>query len=1012
MAHLYKENIVSGEVKKSLGRFVIDIETNNLLSNMLDYSSLPYKLNNDARLWCIVVRDVDTDDVKELVSENGSSITKDDLQRILSDCSELIGHNAIKFDLLALKLFGVLDYDIGYLDQSDKLFGKDIKVTDTLVRSRLLNPDRKGGHSLGAWGKVLGDFKGDFHDFSKYSESMLEYCIQDTKVTSLIFDKLEKEYQGYIGWKKAEKMENKLADIAIRRETYGFWFDKEKAIACVEDLTVKMQELSDNVNPLLPPKPMTKGALNKYTPPVKQINKDGSVSAIMAKFAIRHDAIIEDELFIYKGMAREIPFTEPLETHEVADISDLDHVKSYLIELGWRPIEMKVRDLTKDSKKQSISYEKRVETLDRWLAQTFDEGKYKEVRLRDLDMGMKVTKEDVRKKLLPKLEKDFPVRVPTSPCVRVGVEKELCPNLTKLGDKVAFANDFVLYQTYKHRKSSIAGGKLDDVDYEDEYPDTGYLSMYREEDERVSTPAIEIGAGCVVRDSELITFKGVKKVVDIEVGDEVLTHEGVYEKVTDLINNGIKPVYKITLENNLSLTCTDNHPFMTECSGWIRLRDLDIEKHQILFYGEVERWGQHKRFKNYSVSSWGKVLNKYGKEIKPMSDSKDLAVFVDLYNGEGEKNRISLGKLVCEIFKGDCLEGLEVRHLDGNVYNNNIQNLKFGTSKENSQDALKHRYSMKKRRNTAEIVTDEQVVEIRDYYEKNGYNRGDDEKLAEKYGVSRKYINEIRRYKRRIITPPYQEIYHDSAIKSIEYVGEQPTYDITVKKDHSYVVNGMVTHNTSRYRHISIANIPRVTSVYGEELRSLFGCGKGMYQFGFDFSSLEARIQGHYVLPFNGEELAVSLLAEKPNDLHSINARKLGMDRGDAKAIAYMLIYGGSSKKAKTMLGISQEEADALVENFWEEVKPLKDLKEALTAAWEKRGKTNIVAVDGRKINIRSQHSLINFLFQSGGVICAKYSTVFLYKLLEEQGYKCNPFEHEVIDMSSMIEYHKSCGFA
>ena len=712
MAHLYKEMQVSDEVKKSLGRFVIDIETNNLLSNMLDYSSLPYKLNSDARLWCIVVRDVDTDDVKEIVSENGSSITKDDLQRILSDCSELIGHNAIKFDLLALKLFGVLDYDIGYLDQSDKLFGKEIKVTDTLLRSRLLNPDRKGGHSLGAWGKVLGDFKGDFHDFSKFTPEMLSYCIQDTKVTSLIFDKLEKEYQGYIGWKKAEKMENKLADIAVRRETYGFWFDKEKAIACVEDLTEKMKELSDNVNPLLPPKPMTKGTLKKYTPPIKQINKDGSVSAIMAKFAIRHDAIIEDELFIYKGMAREIPFTEPLETHEVADISDLDHVKSYLIELGWRPMEMKIRDLTKDSKKQSISYEKRVETLDRWLAQTFDEGKYKDVRLRDLDMGMKVTKEEVRKKLLPKLEKDFPVRVPTSPCVRVGVEKELCPNLTKLGDKVAFANDFVLYQTYKHRKSSIAGGKLDDVDYEDEYPDTGYLSMYREEDERVSTPAIEIGAG------------------------------------------------------------------------------------------------------------------------------------------------------------------------------------------------------------------------------------------------------------------------------------------------------------TQRYRHISIANIPRVTSVYGEELRSLFGCGKGMYQFGFDFSSLEARIQGHYVLPFNGEELAVSLLAEKPNDLHSINARKLGMDRGDAKAIAYMLIYGGSSKKAKTMLGITQEEADALVENFWEEVKPLKDLKEALTAAWEKRGKTNIVAVDGRKINIRSQHSLINFLFQSGGVICAKYSTVFLYKLLEEQGYKCNPFEHEVIDMSSMIEYHDECQLA
>lgn len=692
---------------ESKGRFVIDIETNDLLQNMLDYSSLPYKLKSDARLWCVVVRDIDTDEVREVVSESGGTITLNDLERILDGCKELVGHNAIKFDMLTLKLFGVLDYDIGYLHKPDKLFGKDIKITDTLVRSRLLNPDRKGGHSLGAWGKVLGDFKGDFTDFSKYSDSMLLYCQQDTQITKLIFEKLEKEYQGYIGWKKAEKLENKLADIAVRRENYGFWFDKEKAIECVEDLTEKMQVLSDNVNPLLPPKPMNKTKLKQFTPPKVQTKKDGSLSSHMINFANKHGAIIEDDLFIYKGMARQIPFTEPLETHEVADISDLDHVKMYLIELGWKPSEMKVRDLTKDSKKQSISYEKRVETLDRWLTQTFDEGKYKDVRLRELDMGKDKAK--IRAKLLPKLEKDMPVRVPTSPSVRVGVEKELCPKLTMLGDNVSIAKDFTLFLTYKHRKSCIAGGDIEDMDFDEETPNTGYLSMYREEDERVNTPAIEIGAG------------------------------------------------------------------------------------------------------------------------------------------------------------------------------------------------------------------------------------------------------------------------------------------------------------TQRYRHIGIANIPRVTSVYGEPMRSLFGCGKGMFQFGFDFSSLEARIQGHYVLPFNGEDLAKSLLAEKPNDLHSINARKLGMDRGDAKAIAYMLIYGGSSNKARTMLGITQSEADTLVDDFWEEVKPLKDLRDALTAAWKKRGKTYIVAVDGRKINIRSQHSLINFLFQSGGVICAKYSTVFLYELMEQQGYKCNPFEHKEIDMSSMIEYHDEC---
>ena len=61
--------------------------------------------------------------------------------------------------------------------------------------------------------------------------------------------------------------------------------------------------------------------------------------------------------------------------------------------------------------------------------------------------------------------------------------------------------------------------------------------------------------------------------------------------------------------------------------------------------------------------------------------------------------------------------------------------------------------------------------------------------------------------------------------------------------------------------------MPRVSSLGGQVLRSLFGCGPGRMQLGFDFASLEARIQGHFVIPFtDGEALATSLIAEKPND--------------------------------------------------------------------------------------------------------------------------------------------------
>ena len=691
-------------------RKVIDIETNNLLANMLDYSSLPYKLNKNANLWCIVIRDVDTNEVTVLKSESGDTITKEMLQNALVGTTEIIAHNGIKFDFISLKLFGVLDYTVGYLGQDDTIFGIPVKITDTLIRSRLFNPDRYGGHSLDAWGKKLGEHKGNFHSFESYSDEMVTYCIQDTNVTALIFKELEKEYVSYSGWKKPEKLENKLADLAVRRETYGFWFDKELAITCLDDLIGKMQELENNVNPLLPPKPMNKTKLKQFTPPKNPFKKDGSVSAVMEKFAEKHGAKIQGNKFYYKDDVFLLPLDEPIETHEKASISDLDHVKMHLINLGWKPSEFKVRDLTKDTKKQSLTYQKRLDALDRWLEQTFTEGKYKDDRLQEL--GLDDDRDTIRRKLASKLQDDKPVRVPTSPMVRVGVEKELCPNLIKLGDKVSFANDFTLYLTYKHRKSSIAGGDVEDMDFDEETPNTGFLAMYRDVDKRIPTPAIEIGA------------------------------------------------------------------------------------------------------------------------------------------------------------------------------------------------------------------------------------------------------------------------------------------------------------STNRYRHIGVCNIARASSIYGKEMRSMFGCGDDMLQLGFDFSSLEARIQGHYIMNFEGEGLAEQLLASKPNDIHTLNAKKLGIARDQAKSIGYMLMYGGSYHKAKKMLGISESEAKTLVEDYWKAVQPLSDLKEAVTKVWQERGKKFVVGVDGRKIMTRSQHSLLNALFQSGGVICAKYTTVFIYQLLEEQGYNCNPFEHSELDMCGMIEYHDECQLA
>ena len=140
-------------------RKVLDIETNKLLADLLDYSSFPYKLKKEAKLYCISIFNIDTG---ELLNANNEQITREWLKKALSDCTELITHNGIKFDLPLLQLFGILNYRVGYLDEKDYVFDKECKITDTLILSRLLYPDRFGGHSLEVWGERVGQSKIDF----------------------------------------------------------------------------------------------------------------------------------------------------------------------------------------------------------------------------------------------------------------------------------------------------------------------------------------------------------------------------------------------------------------------------------------------------------------------------------------------------------------------------------------------------------------------------------------------------------------------------------------------------------------------------------------------------------------------------------------------------------------------------------------------------------------------------------------------------------------------------------
>lgn len=465
-------------------RYIIDIEANNLLAPALDYSKLPFKLKDTFKVWCVVVRNILTGSVIRLY---GEELTKERLAKSLKDATEVIGHNIVTYDLPVLKLYGLLDYQIGYPGKPSTVNSSPVTITDTLIWSKLLNADRLGGHSLEAWGLRLGNHKTYFEEWDKFSMEMLEYCVQDTSVNKTILEALEKE-KGGNAYDRAYSMEVKLADLTLRQELFGFELDVELAHKNLEFLEKTMKEIAAKVDPILPPKKLGKTAVKAFMPPKKQFKADGSLSALMQKFIEKHNLEYDENrsTVVVNGEVKVLPITGPIKTEEPATIEDIDVVKGYLLSLGWVPSEIKERDLCKKTDKTQRNSVELKETIERYVEQT-KESVFADLRCEALETNLL----RLENMLLSKIEpgKQRPIYVPTTPKLTVGVEKEICPNLIALGEKAEFVGDVVKYYTYRHRKNSISGGVLD----EDGEPETGFLSAVRE-DGRVPTPADTLGA--------------------------------------------------------------------------------------------------------------------------------------------------------------------------------------------------------------------------------------------------------------------------------------------------------------------------------------------------------------------------------------------------------------------------------------------------------------------------------------------------------------------------------------
>ena len=96
-----------------------------------------------------------------------------------------------------------------------------------------------------------------------------------------------------------------------------------------------------------------------------------------------------------------------------------------------------------------------------------------------------------------------------------------------------------------------------------------------------------------------------------------------------------------------------------------------------------EEWKPIPNFENYRINRDGKVLNKFGKSLKPGKIPSTGYLHVSLSNNDIKGKHFYIHHLVWITFMGEIPEGLNVCHRDGNTENNNIENLCLLTHKEN-----------------------------------------------------------------------------------------------------------------------------------------------------------------------------------------------------------------------------------------------------------------------------------------------------------------------------------------
>lgn len=201
---------------------------------------------------------------------------------------------------------------------------------------------------------------------------------------------------------------------------------------------------------------------------------------------------------------------------------------------------------------------------------------------------------------------------------------------------------------------------------------------------------------------------------------------------------------------------------------------------------------------------------------------------------------------------------------------------------------------------------------------------------------------------------------------------------------HGFVIpNGTITGRMA-HRNPNMAQVPSLSSPYGEECRACWVVDEGYKLVGIDASGLEIRMLAHYM---NDEEFINEIIN---GDVHSSNQKLAGLkSRNQAKTFIYALMYGAGDEKLGKVVGGNKADGSRIRKHFFANKPSFKSLRDRVQRAATKK---YLKALDGRKIYIRNAHASLNSLLQGAGAIVMKQALT-----LADKWATCNNIDYKFV---------------